>query len=296
MKYPCKMIRDLMPLYHDSVCSEESAAAIEEHFRECESCAEAYRALLESDRVLAGEGGEAPVKEGPGAERDPRLDPMGKFLKKTRWSVKWRTALICVLLTVLLAALGTGIGFWLNMTSVPLPADLIETAEYTEREVDEDEGIFPDGISREIVFTLRDRYRDQYPIDEYGGLTFSRVWCDVDGDGREEEVMICCFPISRWNCLLSRIQRLTGRTPDRGREKLVFRVPVDVAGPEKLADRVYFFPDREDFSEILRYPAELSHFPEGEAEYFPKVTEEDRKGESERKRLLLERGVLLWER
>ncbi len=290
MKYPCKLIKDLMPLYHDGVCSEESAAAVEEHLRECEPCAEAYRAQLESDRVLAQGAQVPPIKETPGSAPGP----LGKSLKKVRRSMKWRTALIWVLAAVLAAGWCVGAGFWLNMTSVPLPADLIESAEYQEREAGE--GVYPDGISREIVFTLRDRYRDDFPIDEYGGLTFSRVWCDVDGDGGEEEVMICCFPISRWNYLFSRIQRLTGREPDRSREKIVFRVPVDVDGPEKLADRVYFFPDREDFSKILRYPEELSHFSEGTAEYFPTVTEEDRKGESERKRLLLERGVLLWDR
>ena len=33
MKYPCDLIRDLLPLYQDGVCSEESRAAVEEHLR-----------------------------------------------------------------------------------------------------------------------------------------------------------------------------------------------------------------------------------------------------------------------
>lgn len=38
MKYPCEMVRDLLPLYHDEVCSDSSKKIVEEHLEECESC------------------------------------------------------------------------------------------------------------------------------------------------------------------------------------------------------------------------------------------------------------------
>lgn len=38
MKYPCELIRDLIPLRADGVCSEISAVAVEEHLAECEEC------------------------------------------------------------------------------------------------------------------------------------------------------------------------------------------------------------------------------------------------------------------
>ena len=38
MKEPCNLIRDLMPLYHDEVASEESILAIREHLDECREC------------------------------------------------------------------------------------------------------------------------------------------------------------------------------------------------------------------------------------------------------------------
>ncbi len=43
MKYRCRVIRDLLPLYVDGVCSEESCLIVEEHIKECEEC----RNLLE---------------------------------------------------------------------------------------------------------------------------------------------------------------------------------------------------------------------------------------------------------
>lgn len=42
MKISCNVIRDLLPLYLDQVCSEESKDMIENHLAECEDCREYY--------------------------------------------------------------------------------------------------------------------------------------------------------------------------------------------------------------------------------------------------------------
>lgn len=38
MKLPCEMIRDLLPLYHDGVCSQVSSVLVREHLTDCEDC------------------------------------------------------------------------------------------------------------------------------------------------------------------------------------------------------------------------------------------------------------------
>ena len=38
MKISCKVIEDLLPLYHDDICSAESKTLVDEHLRSCESC------------------------------------------------------------------------------------------------------------------------------------------------------------------------------------------------------------------------------------------------------------------
>lgn len=43
MKFDCKVIEDLIPLYLDNVCSDESRNIVEEHLQECEKC----RALID---------------------------------------------------------------------------------------------------------------------------------------------------------------------------------------------------------------------------------------------------------
>lgn len=54
MKYNCKIIEDLLPLYADKICSEESRRAVEEHCGECDECQkklEAMNIALPEDKV-----------------------------------------------------------------------------------------------------------------------------------------------------------------------------------------------------------------------------------------------------
>ena len=47
MKLPCEMIQDLLPLYHDGVCSEESKTIVEEHIATCAACKDMLHGLRE---------------------------------------------------------------------------------------------------------------------------------------------------------------------------------------------------------------------------------------------------------
>ena len=38
MNLPCKVIQDMLPIYHDGVCSDESSALVEEHLKYCPAC------------------------------------------------------------------------------------------------------------------------------------------------------------------------------------------------------------------------------------------------------------------
>ena len=41
----CDIVRDLLPLYADGLCSEESRKAVEEHLKSCEACRSFYEAM-----------------------------------------------------------------------------------------------------------------------------------------------------------------------------------------------------------------------------------------------------------
>ena len=47
MKISCEIIKDLLPLYLDGVCSNDSKALIEEHLAECDSCKAELQAMKE---------------------------------------------------------------------------------------------------------------------------------------------------------------------------------------------------------------------------------------------------------
>ena len=38
MKLPCKVVEDILPMYYDKICSEESTALVEEHLKDCPFC------------------------------------------------------------------------------------------------------------------------------------------------------------------------------------------------------------------------------------------------------------------
>lgn len=55
MKTPCKIIEDLLPLYHDGVCSEESKMLVDEHLEECETCKDELAAIDSDFRAESAE-------------------------------------------------------------------------------------------------------------------------------------------------------------------------------------------------------------------------------------------------
>lgn len=54
MKYPCSIIKDLLPLYIDDVLSSESQQAVTEHLAECDSCQKEYQQMqANEDSIIA---------------------------------------------------------------------------------------------------------------------------------------------------------------------------------------------------------------------------------------------------
>jgi predicted anti-sigma-YlaC factor YlaD len=45
MKLSCDIIKDLLPLYHDDVCSNDSKTMVEEHLANCDDCKAELQAM-----------------------------------------------------------------------------------------------------------------------------------------------------------------------------------------------------------------------------------------------------------
>lgn len=118
MNITCEVIRDLLPLYHDGVCSNSSKSLVEEHLKNCEACRK------ELDMIDA-------------ALTTPHIKPESeKFFQAV--SAAWKkgkkksfikgimtTALICILL----------VGGFVGLTQwkiISVSADILEVTELSQ--------------------------------------------------------------------------------------------------------------------------------------------------------------------
>lgn len=94
----CKIIQDLLPLYHDGVCSSESRELVEEHLQECPDCKDVLH-TLDEEISLANEVDAA----------KPMVNIRNR-LKQIRWQALVRGAVTATLVIALL------IGAWWTLT------------------------------------------------------------------------------------------------------------------------------------------------------------------------------------
>lgn len=104
----CEIVRDLLPLYHDGVCSEESRRAVEEHLTGCETC---RQALADMDAPL-------PAAEEKKTEEDAAV--VERIARE--WRRLWRRTLLTGVAVVLVLCLG-GFAFWCSVTQCAVPMD-----------------------------------------------------------------------------------------------------------------------------------------------------------------------------
>lgn len=92
MKLSCKVIEDMLPMYYDGVCSDESATLVEEHLKECPQCS----------RVLADLHAGVNIPENPVNDLKPLEGIQAEWKKEKRRSAKKGA---CVTLVVIAALL-----------------------------------------------------------------------------------------------------------------------------------------------------------------------------------------------
>lgn len=91
MYISCKIVQDLLPLYHDGVCSEESRKLVEAHLTECETC----------KRMLAEMDGEWMLPKEETNELKP-LQGINKAVKKGKRKALFTGVAIAMAVVVLL--------------------------------------------------------------------------------------------------------------------------------------------------------------------------------------------------
>ena len=102
------IVQDLLPLYHDGVCSEKSRAAVEEHLQSCEDCRAALAAM------------DAPL---PGAEKEAADDAAAVKKISSEWKKGKRRARIIGVLAAIVVCAAAAVGVWALTTWTCVPMD-----------------------------------------------------------------------------------------------------------------------------------------------------------------------------
>ncbi|WP_343208771.1 zf-HC2 domain-containing protein [Anaerolentibacter hominis] len=98
MKSSCAVIRDLLPLYYDQVCSKESRELVEEHVKECEACREELDKMGKPELIQMKEGDLEQAKV--------------QSLKHVKKRIRWRGIIIAgVTAAIILVLLITGASY-----------------------------------------------------------------------------------------------------------------------------------------------------------------------------------------
>ncbi len=119
MKFHCDMIRDLLPLYADDACSEESRRVVDEHLAECPACTDVLRRLQDKD-----------IEENLTSERSAVIEYGARRFRKrsaavgsTLSSIFMIPILVCLIINI---TTGAGMGwFFIVLAAMAVAASLI---------------------------------------------------------------------------------------------------------------------------------------------------------------------------
>ena len=108
------IVLDLLPLYHDGVCSAASRAAVEAHLKECGAC---RTVLLEMDAPLPA------AEEQKNTADGAAVKSISEAWKKEKWMARFKGAAIAAAVCLVL------FGAWMAATQLylfPVPAEKLQ--------------------------------------------------------------------------------------------------------------------------------------------------------------------------
>ena len=166
MKCSCGIIKDLLPLYVDHVCSDESKELIDQHLLECEKCKAYMDSLRESQAVEAVAYDE---------EKERRKVKMMLGMKK---KIVSRNILVAVFTVLILGVACTSGIHYLKRTTVPI-------SETKQMEV-----VYEND---DLVLNITDAI-----WSDVSGVRFT-----LTEDGKSYECVAVAMNTSKWNELIS---------------------------------------------------------------------------------------------
>ena len=169
MNYPCNMIQDLLPLYLDGVCSEESTQAVEQHLAECANCQEYYAGMRETNGV------EIHTHHADGVDCERRKVASFQAVKKKIFRKHFLVAVTTVIVVITIAV--TIVGILKNATQI----------------VEHEDAISVSMVDGNLIGRLQGSEQTQIRIKRVANTT----------NGQEEVYLFFCVSDSKWNALMT---------------------------------------------------------------------------------------------
>ena len=184
MKISCQIIQDLLPLYHDGVCSEDSKVMIEKHLQDCERCKD----FLDT---ITNETFETHVNSNIEESRVKSL----KLLKKRLLRKNIIISLLSIVASIVILCGGNYLLFH-NDHPIPYQAGLVDVSMAEDEVID-------------IYFKGKDYYKSY-------ALTKS-----IKTDGLEQEIVLIYFTETPWSKYFSNKNDLDGNDISIGNNIIV---------------------------------------------------------------------------
>jgi len=152
-KVSCEIVKDMLPLYYDNVCSEDSKKMVEEHLIVCDSC-KMELARIQADFKLPKEEIERNKNDGN------VIKNISSFWNRSRTKSFIKGGMISTLLLSLIALGYYGLFHW-HITNVPIDVVKIKNVSKLENGIIIYENDITDGYSIN---------RTKYDMDEKGNF------------------------------------------------------------------------------------------------------------------------------
>lgn len=174
MKYPCGIIKDLLPVFIENLCSEESVKAVVRHMEECEDCREYYKKMTADSSY--------------DADRTEDSSQFEESLKKVKKTILYKKIIaVAVAITVFILTVG-GIMMYLTKSFVIIP--------YHNNI----------NVNQSVPSQYQSVQGQDYLSAEFIGTTV--VWAsqkrvDVEIDGKNESIIYFYGQTTRWENMIS---------------------------------------------------------------------------------------------
>ena len=179
----CDIVKDLLPLYVDDVCSEKSREMLEKHLKECEDCRKYYESLIDKTPEVVADEGFSFFQE-------------SEFIQKIKKKITFDMVvagfavfLVCTIGSIMLKGHYTEPGFaFFGLIDQRLELDNIEVTEMYQLE--SGEIYFEAKSDKKITWPYTDAmiYDEERKIN-YSKAMFTYIWWDdyIKGNGTVKE-------------------------------------------------------------------------------------------------------------